>query len=430
MRLRLAGLACALTALGTVVAPGLASAAPHHNHGLTIAATPDPILAGEGVVIYGRLFGSDNAGQTIRLYHRLDGTGRGFSLIGTTTTDPFGQYEFTREEGVVATNRDWFVRGPSATHSRTVHERVAALVTLAASATQTDTQHPLVFAGHVTPNHSFERVLLQREIGSGDDWSTLSSARLGPGPDYVIAHRFRIPGAYTFRVLFRGDARNVQSPSDPVGVVIQQAQVPGFTINTSDPVVDNGGSTTISGVLDQPGTTTPEPNAVVQLWGRHPGQPFGVLADATTGQDGSYSFNQTALSSNTVYFVATLRMPQTPRRRAASLFEGVRAAVNMQASTGSATTGQTVTFTGTVLPDEAGHVIYLEKLGKDGEFHAVGVGLVRNDSTFRFTWTIGSPGTHTFRARITSDRDNIGSASAPVSITAAAPSVSSPPRPS
>lgn len=427
MRLRLAGLACALTALGTVVAPGLASAAPHHDHGLTIAATPDPILAGEGVVIYGRLFGSDNAGQTIRLYHRLDGTGRGFSLIGATTTDPSGQYEFTREEGVVATNRDWYVRGPSAAHSRTVHERVAALVTLAASTSQTDTAHTIVFTGHVTPNHPFEQVFLQKEIGSGGDWSTVASARLGAGSDYLLSHRFRIPGAYTFRVVFRSDARNVQSPSDPVGVVIQQAQVPDFSINSSAPVVDNGGSTTISGVLDQPGTTRPEPNAVVQLWGRHPGRPFAVLADATTGQDGGYAFNQMALTTNTLYFVATLRMPQTPRRRAASLFEAVRAAVNMQASTASATTGQTVIFTGTVLPDEAGHVIYLQKLGKDGEFHTVGVGIVRYDSTFRFAWTIGSPGTHTFRARITGDRNNIGSASPPVSISAAAPPVSSPP---
>jgi hypothetical protein len=423
MRLRLAGLACALTALGIVVAPGLASAAPHHNHGLTIAATPNPIIAGEGVLIYGQLSGPDHAGQLISLYHRLDGTGRGFSRIGTTRTDSFGFYEFTREEGIVYTNRDWFVRGPEGTHSRTVHERVAALVTLAASTTQTDTAHRIIFAGHVTPNHAFERVFLQEQNGSSDDWSTLASAQLGPGSNYVIAYRWARPGVHDVRVLFRGDARNVRAPSDTMnGVVIQQAQVRGFSINTSAPIVDTGGSTTISGVLDQPGATTPEPDVVVQLWGRHPGQPFAVLADATTGQDGSYSFNQTALTTNTVYDVATLRMPHTPSRHTALLYQGVRDVVTMTANTGTATTGQTVTFTGTVLPDKADHVIYLQQLGKDGDFHTVEVRIVRNDSTFQFAWMIGSPGTHAFRARITSDKDNIGSASMPpMTVTATAP---------
>jgi hypothetical protein len=425
MRLRLAGLACGLTALGCFIAPGLSSAAPSHNHHLTIAAVPNPILASQGVLIYGRLFGADNSGQTIRLYHHLDGSGTGFSLIGTTTTNSFGEYELTRAEDVVYTNRDWFVRGPDGSHSRTVHERVEALVGLAASATAGDTGHPIVFAGHVTPNHAFERVFLQKQNGSSDDWSTVASGLLGPGSNCLISHRFRIPGAYNLRVVLPGDARNIRSVSDTVGVVIQQAQVPSFTISTSAPIVDEGGSATISGVLDQSGTSTPEPNTVVQLWGRHADQPFVVLADATTGQDGSYTFNQAGLTANTTYYVATMRLPHNPRRHTARLFEGVRDMVTMQAGTGSANTGQTVTFTGTVLPDKAGHAIYLQELGKDADFHTVDIGFVRNDSTFQFNWTLGAPGTHTFRARITGDENDIGGVSSPVSITATTPPASS-----
>jgi len=207
--------------------------------------------------------------------------------------------------------------------------------------------------------------------------------------------------------------------------VIQQTQVPGFTINTSAPIVSEGGSATISGVLDEPGTTTPEPNTVVQLWGRHADSPFVVLADGTTDQNGNYSFPQVALTSNTVYYVATMRLANSPRRHTARLFEGVRDLVTMQSNTSSANTDQTVTFTGTVLPDKAGHVIYLQKLGKDGDFHTVEIGIVRNDSTFQFAWTLGSAGSHTFRARITSDENNIGSASPPVTITATTPPASS-----
>jgi len=84
-----------------------------------------------------------------------------------------------------------------------------------------------------------------------------------------------------------------------------------------------------------------------------------------------------------------------------------------------------VTFTGTVMPDKAGHSIYLQKLGRDNDWHTVEIGTVRHDSTFAFAWVIGSPGTHMFRARITSDGVNVGSHSPPVSITATAPPASS-----
>jgi hypothetical protein len=114
----------------------------------------------------------------------------------------------------------------------------------------------------------------------------------------------------------------------------------------------------------------------------------------------------------------------TKRRHTALLYQGVRDVLTFQSSTGSATTGQTVTFSGTVLPDKAGHSIYLQELGKDGDWHTVEVGFVRNNSTFQFNWTIGSPGSHVFRARITSDRANIGNASAPVTVTATTPAAS------
>src|ERR1700733_15863100 len=99
MRLRFTVLATARTALAFAAIPSLASAAPHHNRGLTIHALPHSIIAGEAVLIYGRLEGADNANQTIRLYHRVNPTPT-FSLIGTTKTDSQGLYEFTREEGV------------------------------------------------------------------------------------------------------------------------------------------------------------------------------------------------------------------------------------------------------------------------------------------------------------------------------------------
>ncbi len=110
MRPRFAVLASALTALVVMAVPGLADAAPRHNHGLTINATPNPIIAGEGVLIYGQLKGTDIAGQTIVLYHHVNDSGKRLQRIGQRPPPTHGFYEFTRDEGVVQTNRSWFVR--------------------------------------------------------------------------------------------------------------------------------------------------------------------------------------------------------------------------------------------------------------------------------------------------------------------------------
>jgi hypothetical protein len=424
MRLRTCVLACALTLLGGLTAAGTVSAAPQHNQGLTIAATPNPVIAGDGVLIYGRLLGPGSGDQTIRLYHHIIGRRQGYGPVAVTHTDGAGYYEFIRPEGLVYTNRNWFVRGPDGAHSRTVHERVIALVSISPTTTRTDTNHAVVFSGHVTPNHRFEQVFLQQQIGSSDEWRTLRSTTLDPRSSYFVAYRWRRPGVHDIRVLFKGDARSVRSASDIVTIDVEQAQARGFTIDSSIPIVPDGGSVTIFGTLDRPGTTKPQPNAVVQLWGRTPDHRFQVLADQVTRADGSYSFNQSGLTTNMIYYVATMPGTQPRHERTARLYQGVRDLVTMQASTNSATSAQTVTITGMVLPDKSGRTIALQLLGTDGDWHTVELAVVRQDSTFQFTWPAGSPGTNTLRARITSDEDNIGSASAPVSIATTAPPAS------
>jgi hypothetical protein len=412
MRPRFAVLGAVISALVLALVPGLAAAAPRHNHGLTINATPNPIIAGEGVLIYGQLNGDPVGGQTIRLYHRVNPSHH-FSLIGTTKTNAFGFYEFTREEGVVLTNRSWFVRGPDGSHSRTVHERVAALVSITASSTSADTRTPITFTGKVTPNHAFERVFLQERTGSGDDYRTLKSGRLDGNSNYSISYRWVVPGERDVRVVFRGDDRNIAGESDPVSVTIQQDQIADFTINTSTPIIPEGSSATISGVLDLAGTTTPEPNTGVTLWGKtHSQLRYRALQSTQTAADGSYSFTVQP-QVNTNYQVRTT-LP--PSRHTAVLFEGVRDVLQLSADSTSSTVGGKVTFTGSVVPDKAGHLVFLQRLGADGDWHAVEVRVVRRSSTFQFVWRFGKAGSAKFRARIFSDDSNVGGASPPVTI--------------
>ncbi len=142
---------------------------------------------------------------------------------------------------------------------------------------------------------------------------------------------------------------------------------------------------------------------------------FTPVADTTTGSDGSYTFPPQTPSYNTVYQVRTTL---APRRHSAALFEGVQDVLTHDTELDHlARSAAEVTFTGTVLPDKAGHVIYLQRLGADGDWHNEEVRFVTNASTFQFGWTFGKAGTYEFRARITGDRGNVGGASAPVTIT-------------
>ncbi len=414
MRLRFVVLASLLTALVAGIVPAVGNAAPRHNHGLTINALPHSIQAGESVLVYGHLKGGTVAHQPIVLYQHLDGFRGGYTAVANTTTDSNGFYDFT--ENNVLTNTNWFTRGPSGTHSRTVSERVAALVSTPTPSTSTpDTNHRVVFSGTVTPPvHAGDRVLLQEQIGSSDDWRTLKVAHLNRASAYAIAYRFRTPGERDIRVVFPGDRRNAKGVSDAVTVTVQQTQVKGFTINTSSPTIQYGSSAQITGVLDKPGTTTPEPNTPITLCSRTPDQSqFTCGTVGMTGSDGSYSF--TVSPAHNTYYEVRTSLP--PKRHTAQLFEGVKDIVTMTASSSTSTENGTVTFTGTVTPDKAGHSIYLQRLGKDGDWHTIEIGQVRHDSTYQFSWTFGGTGTREFRARITSGENNVGAASPPVTVT-------------
>lgn len=426
MRPRFTVLALLVSTLAFVSVPAISQAAPRHDRGLTIAATPDPATAGEGVLIYGKLLGANPGGQTIYLYHRVN-PAQGFTLIGKAKTDQYGLYEFPRAEGVVTSNREWFVTDPMypGVHSRTVHEFVYAEVNLASSTQDGTTNQPIVFSGNVTPNHAGNRILLQEEGGAtGNSWRTIKSTRIGPGSTYSISYRFRVPNGYTLRTLLPADPRNIASVSAPLSVSVQQTQKPGFTINSSQPVIQYGNSAAISGTLDLAGTTTPDPNVYVTLWGRTAGGPFHTIGTPVeTDSSGDYSFTVSP-TYNMLYQVRTTYAP--PKHRStAVLFEGVQSVVSLNPVPPTAVVGQKISFTGSVSPDKAGHVIYLERLGADGHWHIAEVSFVRSDSTYAFGWKFGNPGTKEFRVAIPGGPYNVGGASSPATITVSLPPVTS-----
>lgn len=413
MRLRIAVVASVLCSLVVVALPGSANARVHHprRYQLSINAAPNPILAGDGVLIYGRLAGPNHDNQKIRLYHHVAGGAPGFQFVTSTTTDAFGFYEIPRADGVVLTNRDWFVAGPGGTFSRTMRELVAAQVTLAASSPTAVTGQFVTFTGHVVPSHTFQRVLLQEQEGSSNDWRTIGSGLLGPGSGFTIKHRWRTPGERDVRVVLPGDARNIRSESDAVGVTVQQQQVTGFTINSSDPTTPYGQPVMISGVITPGATAQP---ATVQLWARPVGSGgFHVIGSEPVSSNGSYQFKEMP-TVNTVY---QARTTLGAVHASAELWQGVRDDIVSFTASPTASVGSKVTFSGMVLPDKAGEPVYLQRELPNGDWQSVEERFVDHNSQFTFGWRFGKPGTYEFRARIYSDGRNVGTASTPVKIT-------------
>jgi hypothetical protein len=190
-------------------------------------------------------------------------------------------------------------------------------------------------------------------------------------------------------------------------------------------VINYGTSSTIAGVLDGAGTTTPTAGVPVTLLARTAGQrAWQSVASTTTGTDGSYRFTVTP-TNNTYYRV---RMTMSPVRHSATLFQGVRAAVTTVSSAATAPSGSTVTFTGNVLPTgDAGGPVYLQRLGRDGDWHTVAVAFTNAASGYSISWTLGDTGTQVFRTRVLGSRLNLGGASPRTTITVTPPAATTNP---
>ncbi|MGH2873250.1 MAG: hypothetical protein ACRDL5_12405 [Solirubrobacteraceae bacterium] len=419
----------ALTALVTallMVLPSTANAAPHHNRGLTIRTSADPISAGQGVLMYGRLTGPNNAHRRIWLFHRIDPAGR-FTPVGVTRTNGAGFYEFIRADGVVKTNRNWFVRGPRYTHSRTVHEWVSSVVTLnadTATTAATTTATTVNFSGTVFPAHSGQRVRLQeQESTNGNGWKTIDSGYTNASSSFAIAHHFRTAGSYTLRALFPNDPRNVVGESPSIDVTVQQQQNPSFTINGSSQALVNGQPETITGTLyAEDSTTTVQPGVWVTLYGRQGTGQFRAMQSIQTDGSGNYSFTTIPLH-NTVYHV------RVGHEKTANLYVGVGDVVSAALSAPTIAVGDAVTVTGTVTPAHDGHVIDLQEQNAAGQWSDVEVGTLSHASTFTFSYTPGQTGTFNLRVQITGGPWNIGGVSTtlPLTVSGVAPVSSLPP---
>ena len=432
MRLRKVGPALvAATSLLLAVAPAIASAHKHPSPlgrcRVNIKLMPALVSAGESTEVSGQLSCGrrvNPVGQAVQLYAHVAGTA-GFVPVGSTTTQTGGAYSLTSP--VENANTSFYVRSLGAQSGRR-RLRVEAQVTLSGppEGTQIETGAPNqeTFSGTVTPATDVgARVILQRQNAvSGEEWHRIGVGQVEPGGGYTIKHIFRVPGDASIRVLVRSDGLNVPSASTPLDYEISQTQNPGLTIASSADPISYGQPVTISGVLA--GATSSQPVTLEARTVHQQG--FAPIAETSTGTGGSYSFAAQSPVNSTLYRViakdqscatAPVGRCKAPVLKSAILYEGVRDVLTAEASPTTLAAGQAVTFSGTVAPDHAGHVIYLERENASGNgFHVVQRGYVLPNSTYSIVHQVYVPGTKVYRIDIPGGPENGRAVSQPFTI--------------
>jgi hypothetical protein len=402
------GILGCLLALAPAAAQARKHPSPNGRHGISIAVSDNPVSAGDQLAIFGRLRGPNNGNRVVVLWHRINPRPF-FTPVQKTRTDANGFYAFLRPQGIVNTNRNWYVKSLGA-RSRTVHERVFALVTLSGPADgsnlETGPAHKVTFSGTVSPFAVGDAVILQRQnADNGKGWHRIDRTRVQPGGTYTFNHTFRVPGDANIRVLVRATRRNIASVSNVLGYEISQAQNPALTLTSSADPVTIGQSTTLSGTLQGGGGQT------VNLLAKTKGGQFQQVATTVADSSGNYSFVQVPLHN-------TLYQAQGGGKKSAQLFEGVRFLLTASEAPSTVSSGDQVTFSGTVSPDATGHVIYLQRQNPSGNgFHTVQVTNVGSGSVYSISRRLFVPGTKVFRVFIPGGPLNQGAASQTFTIT-------------
>jgi hypothetical protein len=128
---------------------------------LTLTTSPNPSTAGQIVILSGRLLGPHRRHAVVLLWRRFPGWRR-FHPTVVTRTDRSGHYSISAQ---ISTNRWWYVTSRGF-RSDTVHQRVAAVITVAQSATRAAPGDQVSITGNVAPAHPGNQLVLQ-QLGPG-----------------------------------------------------------------------------------------------------------------------------------------------------------------------------------------------------------------------------------------------------------------------
>jgi hypothetical protein len=412
--------------------PGLASPPPAERalstppervrrHGrcrVGLEASAYVVDAGETVTLLGHVScpeATAAGGERVAIYQREGASPTAMAALSTVAVDEQGSYQLTTP---ALTRKSVFVAESTLGGRARTTIRVTPTVTLtgpAASGAELASRGSRVrgpnrftFSGTVSPTSEAGHVALQSEyVGTGESWHTIGRARLDHEGHFSLSRSFRTPGEVEVRVLshVRGE---LVAASESLAYDIAPAQNPQLTIQTSADPVLSGGSITISGVAAGASGQS------LTLLARTRGGSFATVATGTSEAGGAYSFTATP-TENTTYCVHGASLAS------AELFVGVRYPLTVQPPASPVQTGETVSFTGTVLGASLGQTVYLERaIGgatAAARFRAVASDPVTAGFGYSIAYTFRHAGSYQMRVSVRANADTMDSTSEAFDVT-------------
>jgi phospholipase C len=210
-RITISLLICATSAATLIALDAGASSGSAGRPALSILSSRNPSPAGKRVTVSGRVRGGSGGGMLVTLWQRLPGQ-RDYHQIKLTRTNRFGLYRFRLRPMI---DRRLYVTA-AGLRSRTVKERVRALITLKPSSTTITGGSSVTLSGRVRPAHRRARLSIQQL--EGRRWKTVRRVRLDRHSRYRATFSLSQGGSAELRAELAATSRNARSYSAPVSV--------------------------------------------------------------------------------------------------------------------------------------------------------------------------------------------------------------------
>lgn len=195
--------------------PVTVEVAQAQNPLLTIAASADPLSAGQALQISG--VAANAANQQVTLLARTAGSA--FVAVATATTDGSGGYSFSPTPVQDTAYRV----SDAATQSTTLAEGVKPLLALTEPPRSLRAGEQFAFTGTLTPAAVGEQVLLERESSSGLSFHVIAVASVGAASSFSIPYSAATSATAILRIKVPASKDNEGTTSAPFSVAVSDS---------------------------------------------------------------------------------------------------------------------------------------------------------------------------------------------------------------
>jgi hypothetical protein len=182
---------------------------PKQPHGLSLAATPNPVKFGRSVTLVGRLTGPSKSSKTVSLWEDPFPFDH-FTNVATASSDAQGDVSFQRSPAV---NTNYQAR-QGGVESSTVTVSVSPRLSLRVSDRTPAAGKRVRFSGRICPQHDGTSLKIQRRVAP-KKWRTVRRVTTTDAGEEcsTYARRLRVRRDRVFRTFFAADQDHAAAAS-------------------------------------------------------------------------------------------------------------------------------------------------------------------------------------------------------------------------